>query len=181
MRGFLGFQQGNLVAEGDEDGLGHALVEGDDEVALRSLAGGVLEAADDRGVAAVGDLDDAAGALAGVWALVAGWEELDQDKIALHGGVELGGRDENVRILNTAAGANLLAACADIACRPNEAEAVTMEVESARNETGACCGGVGQAPLIAVGFDEGAARGEAGELLQQQAAFPAAAEAQFAD
>jgi hypothetical protein len=35
--------------------------------------------------------------------------------------------------------------------------------------------------LIAVGFDEGAARGEAGELLQQQATFPAAAEAQFAD
>jgi hypothetical protein len=35
--------------------------------------------------------------------------------------------------------------------------------------------------LIAVGFDEGSACGEAGELLQEQATLPAAAEAQFAD
>jgi hypothetical protein len=140
---------------------------------LRSLAGGVSEAADHGWVAAVGDLDDAPGILAGVGALGAGWEELDQDKIALHGGVELGGWDENV--------VNFLAACADIACRPNEAESVTVKVEPARNETGACRSGLGQAPLIAVGFDEGATRGEAGELLQEQATLPTATEAQFAD
>ena len=56
-----------------------------------------------------------------------------------------------------------------------------MEVESAGNEIGAGGGGLGEAPVIAVGFDEGSARGKAGELFEQQAAFPAAAETQFAD
>ena len=58
-RGFC-FKEGHLVAKGDEDGLGHALVEGDDVVTLRVFVSGVAEAADDGGVAAVRDLDEAA-------------------------------------------------------------------------------------------------------------------------
>ena len=39
----------------------------------------------------------------------------------------------------------------------------------------------GDAPVLAIGLDEIAARGHAGELLQQQAAFASAAEAKLAD
>ena len=66
------------------------------------------------------------------------------------------------------------------ALRPHEAEAVAMHIQTAGDEVVAR-GGLGQRPVIAVGFDQFAAGGHAVELFEQHAAFPAATQAQFAD
>jgi hypothetical protein len=86
-------------------------------------------------------------------------------------------------IANTAAGATLIicGVCADIAGGANEAEAIAMEIEAPGYEVVAGGGGLREAPVIAVGFDEGAARGKAGELLEEQATLAATAQAEFAD
>ena len=97
---------------GDEDGLGHALVEGGDVVEFggavgleitvisrRTAAGGfgVVEDADDGGVAAGEDAEDAAGTSGlAVSSGPAGGGFVDEDFVALHGSVELVGRDEEV-------------------------------------------------------------------------------------
>ena len=184
----------------DEDGLGHALVEGGDVVVaaaavgivVRSAAGaGVVEDADDGGVAAGEYAEDAAGTAGlavGAWA--AGGRFVDEDFITLHGAVELVGGDKEVVFTGGAA------------VRANEAEAVTVEIELAGDEVFAgvaggwrlvgaglegarACGffggAVGEGPLAGVEFDEVSADGDTGELLEEETALAAAAEAELAD
>ena len=58
-----GFRSGrNFEAEGNGDGLGHALVEGDDEVGAFIIAPGVMKNADDGSVASREDAKNASGA-----------------------------------------------------------------------------------------------------------------------
>ena len=93
---------GDLHAVGDEDGLGHALVERGDVVAVdeghvlprvgAAVRAGVVEDADDGGVAAGED----AGYSAGAAAFAVAWGFVDEDFVALHGSVDLVGRDEEV-------------------------------------------------------------------------------------
>src|SRR5882757_9385833 len=113
---------------------------------------GVAEAADDGGVAAVRDLYDAAGSFAGIWALGAGRKQFDEDEIALHGAVELSGRDKDV--------VNFIATRADIVCGSHEAESVAVQVKPTRYEVGARCGSLGEAPVVAISLDERSAYGE---------------------
>ena len=54
-----------------------------------------------------------------------------------------------------------------------------MQVQPAWYQVGARLGGVGKAPLIAVGLSEDAGSSHAGELLQQEPALPAAAQPKF--
>ena len=63
----------------------------------------------------------------------------------------------------------------------HEAVAVAMQIEAAGDEVvagGRRCSG--NAPVLAIGLDEVAAGGHAGELLEEQTALAAAAEAEFA-
>ena len=147
------------------------------------MGAGVVEDADDGGVAAGEDAGDAAGAAA----VAAAGRLVDEDFVALHGAVELVGRDEEVVVaVGAAVGAD-------------EAEAVAVEVEAAGDEAvaggaidwlgvggagwagGLFRGGGGEGPLLGVELDEVAAGGDAGELLEQEAALAAAAEAELAD
>jgi hypothetical protein len=78
-------------------------------------------------------------------------------------------------------GAILPAASADIVGGTDKTEAVAVQVEPAGYQAGARCSGPGKAPVVAIGLDQGAARGEAGKLLEQETTLAAATEAQFAD
>ena len=56
----------------------------------------------------------------------------------------------------------------------NEAVAVAVEVEAAGGEVVAGGDSAGQSPVVAVELDEPSGGGEAGEVLDEQAAFAAA-------
>ena len=64
VRGGCGVRRGKFGVEGDDDGLGHAVVEGRDVVAVEAFAAAafarVVEDADDGGIAAGEDAQDAA-------------------------------------------------------------------------------------------------------------------------
>ncbi len=70
-------------------------------------------------------------------------------------------------------------ACCDSGA--DEAEAVAMQVETAGEEVVAAAGRARDAPVIAVEVGELAAHGEALQLIEEQAALAAAAEAELAD
>ena len=77
----------------DDDGLSHALVEGNDDV-LPVAASRVcrVKRADDGGVAALDNPDNAARHTAVGFRRI----DVDQDLVALHGAADLVGRDENI-------------------------------------------------------------------------------------
>jgi hypothetical protein len=132
-----------------------------------------VKAADDGWVVAVRDLDDASGALPGVGPPGARREQLDQYEVTLHGAVELGGRNKYIAVLISGGGA--------VACGANESEAVAVHVQAACDEVCAGLGCLRKAPVVAVGFDQGTARGEASKLFEEEPALAATAEAEFAD
>ncbi len=76
----------------DHNGLGHAVVEGEDDVVAAATGASIVKRPDDGGVAALEDAHDAA-LLA---AISFGRVKLDQDLIALHGCVDFVGRNENI-------------------------------------------------------------------------------------
>ncbi len=116
----------SVGAVGDEDGLGHAVVERGDVVVPRGGVGvvatadaaGVVEDADDGGIAAREHAGDAAGAAS----VATGFRFVYKDLVALHGAVELEGWDEEIVVARGAA------------VGPDEAEAVAVKVEPAGEE-----------------------------------------------
>ena len=134
----------------------------------------IVKGADDGGVAALEDADDAAEAAA----VGLGRLHLDEHLVALHGAVDLVGRNEDVLSRRRFRGD--LPRAFDWA---DKAVAVAMQVEAAGGEVVA--GAAAAARLWECSSVRGRAwparrDGEAGQLLQQQAAFPAARQAQFA-
>ena len=98
-----------------------------------------------------------------------GWGEFNQHLVALHGAVHLIRRNEDIVISAGLAG-----------FRPHEAKAIAMHIQTAGDEVVAG-GGLGQRPVIAVRFNQFAARGQAVELFEQHATLSPATEAQFAN
>ncbi len=126
-----------------------------------------MKDADDCGITAFENARDAAEAAT----IGTRRREFDQHLVTLHGPVDLVGRDEDVIFFwGTLAGVG-----------PHESIAVTMQIEPTGDEIVArpAAGFLGNAPVLAIGFDKVAARGDAGELLEKQAAFATPAEAQF--
>ena len=87
---FVGLRQ--LLTERNDDVLRHALVEGNHIVTHLAIGPCVVKDADDGGVAAFEDAGDAAQAAA----VSARRSQFHQHLVALHGAVDLVGRDENV-------------------------------------------------------------------------------------
>src|ERR1700722_4472161 len=86
----------NLRAGRNYDWLRHAVVEGDDNVVASAVRTRDTKCPDDGGVGALQNAHDAA-LLA---AIGFGTLNLDQDLIALHGGVDLVGRNKDVLLCN---------------------------------------------------------------------------------
>jgi hypothetical protein len=156
-----GWRLGKLRAMGNEHRLGHALVEGHDIVALRTVASRVVKDANDRGIAA----DEDAGYATQSAAIASRRSPLDQYLITLHGSVHFVGRDEDVFL-----------ACALALVWTHKSKAVPMQIESSGDEVVARGGCFGDSPAVAFGFDEMAGGGEAGKMLLKQAALAASAE-----
>ncbi len=76
----------------NHDGLRHAVVEGNDDVVATTIGTSIAKRPHDRGVAALEDAHNAAL----LPAIGFGRVDLDQDLVALHGGVDLVGGDKNV-------------------------------------------------------------------------------------
>jgi hypothetical protein len=148
-----------------------------------------VEDADHGGILARHDTGDAAGETA----VATGRADLDEDLIALHGAVQFIGRNKNVFVDLAFEGFGLLGSVG-----ADEAVAVAVEIEFAGGEVfagliplagrlaRACaliCRFVGSAdgPDFAVELGQCSAGGEAGELLEQETAFAAAAEAELGD
>ena len=109
-----------FLAGGNDDGLGHALVEGKDFVSHFALGAGVVKNADDGGIATLEDAGDAAETAA----IGAGRSKFHEDLVALHGAVDFVGRDEDVFLFTGA----LAGVGAD------EAVAIAVEVHAAGDE-----------------------------------------------
>jgi len=160
----------------NEDGLGHAFVEGDDVVAQGAIVACVVKDADDRRVVALKDTDDAALAAA----VGFGRLDFDEDLVALHGAVDLVGRNEDIFSTGSLAGVRR----GGSSIRSDEAEAVAMQIEPPGGEIVAGAAGTdwaGNAPVLFVELDEGAASGEAGQMFEEQAPLAPAGQAEFAD
>jgi hypothetical protein len=167
---------------GNEDGLRHPIIKGDDVIdgfasrgcVFRPLRGepvlrrAVVERPDHSGVAAFDDAGDAAEAAA----VGAGRSEFHQYLVALHGAVDLAGRDKDI-VLTTGLASK----------GTHKAVAVAVQVEAAGEEVvaRAGCGGARDAPHFPIELDEFAASGEAGQLFEQQAPLAPAAQAEFPD
>ena len=113
----------DLRAGRDDDGLGHALVEGNDDV-LPVTASRICEvkSADDGGVAALQNAHNAALHTAVGFGRI----DIDQDLIALHGAADLIGRDENIFNFRCP----LTAGTSGSAIGPHEAVAVAVQIEA---------------------------------------------------
>ena len=132
-----------------------------------------MEDADYGGVPAGEDADDAAELTAvGESGIALARQELDEHLVALHGGVDFVGRDEDVFADGHAALPGV---------GPDEAEAVAVQVEASGDEVVASDDGAGHRPVVAVELDESSGGGEAGEVLEQQAAFAASGQRELAD
>ncbi|SPE19890.1 hypothetical protein SBA5_250120 [Candidatus Sulfotelmatomonas gaucii] len=167
-----GLGRGNLGAGWNLDGLGHAVVEGNDEVlALAAIGAGVAKRADDGGVAALEDTNDAA--LHTTVGL--GRVALHKHLVALHGGGDFVGRDEDVFVAGWLLGGSGPAIGAD------KAVAIAMQIEAAGDEVVARSSRAGKAPLLAIDLDKLSAGGDAGQLLEKQAALAAASEPKLAN
>ncbi len=154
-----------LQAKGDEDGLGHPLIERGYRVSRRMLVKRIMKDADHRGVAAGEDPGDAPAAPA----VGSGRRKFHQDLVALHGAIHLVGRNKDVVVTASLAG-----------FRPHKAKAVAMHIQTAGEQVVAR-GCLGKRPVIAVRLDQFAAGGHAVELFQQHAAFAPATQPQFAN
>jgi len=124
-----GVRRGEFGIEGDDDGLGHPIVEGSDMVPGKiwpvTAFARVMEDPNDGGVTAGEDAEDAAEAAA----VGAGRQEFDEHLVALHGFADFVGRDEDVIVAISLRGTD-------------EAEAVAVQVETSGNEIfGAIAGG----------------------------------------
>ena len=183
----------HLHAFGDGDEGGDALVQRRDEVAgqegaavplgAEALGARVVEDADYGGVATGEDARDAAGAPA----IAAWWGFVDEDLIALHGAVDFVGGDENI-VGFTVAG---------LSVRADEAEAVTVEVETSGDEAVAagtlawfsrfvCARGLGgrrcgDGPTLFAVDNELFGGDKAGELVDEETALAPTAQTQLAD
>jgi len=108
-----------------------------------------------------------------------GREEFDEHLVALHGGVDFVGRDEDVfaGLDGRSGGAALASFGAD------EAVAVAVEVESSGGEivAGGVLSVLAKGPVVAVELGEVAGGGEAGELLDEQAAVAASGKRKLAN
>ena len=112
----------DFCAGRDDDGLGHAFVERNDNI-LPIAASGICEVkcADDGGVAAFQNAEDAAlHAAVGL-----GRVDVDQDLVALHGVADLVGRDENIFSFRSGSGR------AGFSIGADEAVAVAVQIETA--------------------------------------------------
>ncbi len=124
------FRRGrDFIAGADEDGLGHALVKGDDGVVRLAIAARVMKGADHGGVAAGQDAGNAAEAP--VRRGERGRRKLDQDLVALHGAVDLAWGDEDI-VFQPARRSRVFAGLAGVGA--DKTVAVAMEVEAAGDE-----------------------------------------------
>ena len=126
-----------------------------------------MKSADYGGVAPFDDADNAAHAAS----IGLGRLYFNQHLIALHGAVDLIGRDEDIFLTR------------GLPCiGPDEAVAVAMQIAPpcgqilARAEDGP-----GNAPVLAVKLDQRASCGQTGQLYQQQTPFASAAQVQLAN
>jgi hypothetical protein len=129
MRSGSDVRRGEFGVVRNDDGLGHPVVEGGDVVAAEVFAAAafacVVKDADDGGIAAGEDPEDAAEASAvGPWR-----SEFNEDLVALHGVADFVGGDKDVVFTPALGGAD-------------EAKAVAVEVEASGDEVfGAVAGG----------------------------------------
>jgi hypothetical protein len=160
---------GEFLPSWDDNALGHTLVKRNQCVALFPIGARVAEDAYDGGIAALEDSGDAPKTAA----IGAGRRQFDQDLVALHRAIDFVGRNKDVIVFS----------CALACIGTDEAISVAMKIETTREQVVARCaaGLAGDGPMLAVGFDEVAASGDAGELFQKQAPLAPAAQADFAD
>jgi hypothetical protein len=166
---------GDLHAIGDEDGLGHTLVERGDVVAVNhgemvpcvgaAVGALVMEDADYGGIAAGENAEDSAGAAA----VTASGSFVDDDFIALHGAVELVRWDEEIVVAVSAAVGTDEGVAVAVHVDTTGDEAVAGgavflgKIDCAAWGTGGFFGGCGgEAPLLVVELDEVPAGGDAG-------------------
>jgi hypothetical protein len=111
----------------DDDGLGHALIEGNDDILPVAATGiCVVKRADDGGIAALQNANDAALHTA----VGFGGIDVDKDLVALHGAADLIGRDENILDFRCP----LTAGTSGSAIGPHEAVAVAVKIEAPGQE-----------------------------------------------
>ena len=95
--------------------------------------------------------------------------DFDEDLVAVHGAADFVGGDEDV-------------VCDSLfRIRSDESEAVAVEIEASGSEVLAGGSGAGQGPLISVELRETAAKGEPGQLFDEQASFSTTAESELAN
>ncbi len=148
--------------------LSHALIERHDTVPHLTVRTGVVKDADYSRIPAFENARNAAQA-----APVGAWRgKFDQHLVALHGAVDFVGWNKNIVFFHST-----LASVGT-----HEPVAIAMQIETAGEEVIAGCaaGLAGNAPVLAIGFDEVAASRDAGQLLQQKTPLAPAAEAEFA-
>ena len=105
-----------LQAKGDEDGLGHPLIERGYRISRRMLVKRIMEDAHHGWVAAAEDPGDAPAAPS----VGPGRRQFYQHLVALHGAIHLVGRNEDVIVTASLAG-----------FRPHKAKAVAMHIQAA--------------------------------------------------
>jgi hypothetical protein len=169
MRSFHSLFSGYFLAAGDDDVLRHAIVKWNEPVARFAIGSGVVKDADDSRIATLEDAGDASETAT----VGAGRGEFDEDFIALHGAVDLIGRDKDVIVF----------CCSLTRIGADETVAVAMEIETAGEQVVAgCAGGLPRnGPMLTISFDEVAARRDASQLLKEQTALTPAAQTDFAD
>jgi len=169
MRGRGWLRGDNLLASRDHDRLRHALIEWDESVAGLAVRPGVVKDANDRRIAALYDAGNASEPPP-----VRSWRgEFNQYLIALHGAVDLIGRNEHIVFFS----------CALTRVRTNESIAIAMKVKAARKKvvTRRAASFLGKAPMFTVCFDEIAARGHASQLLKEQTPLASSAKPELPD
>ena len=168
----------NFRAGRNEDELRHAVVEGDNHIVALAIGTSETKRPHNGRIAALQDAQDAALPAA----VGFGRFGLDQNLIALHGGVDLVGRDENILGRRGSA----CVPCGGFSIRANEAVAVAVQIQTAGDEIVARCGSwagssLGKAPALAVKLHEPATRSEARQLLEEETAVAATGERELAD
>src|ERR1019366_5515944 len=157
-------------------------------VAGVTIATRIVKCADHRGIAPLEHVRNAAHAAP----IGARWLQLDQHLVALHGAIDLIGRNKNVVYHLTDAdlsvGAPGVGHTGSLpwvhrggsSIRSHKAVAIAVQIEAAGNKVVAAAGRARNAPVLAIELGQVAADRQPGELLQQQAPLAPAAQAELA-